>query len=500
MSTNKTILLNLLWKEWREHCGRMIACCAIVGVWCAMEFGRDARAVEISFISVLIVSVVVLPIFICMAIGAEWASGSLAMLLSRPVPPWRVLAVKTVVGCATCLAPVLTIGLMAWLLMGPKVAQKLAIGQSTLLAGLAAVTVYIWMLALSSRRPNEAAVGLTCLLFLVVCAVLSVLLDELHMEMAFTYGARDRLWETYPLWTAVLIGTITALHWVWAAWLFGGPPTSKDRAASPATRGRVAERPLQSFSFIPIAALLWKEWRINRIWCIGMLGVFAGLFMFAEGDVRVWLSWFALMVVVLAVLVPVTGLGRELDPSLHDLLRARPISPGQWFFTKYGFGLGVVLIPLVLSPLLVLGILIYWAVVHHRTPEQLGWQLLIPLLFLYVGVILAYSVSTLITCTVRQPIYSGILSTGLVMMIYLLPATYDLDRWGYALFCYLADRDPQRDIPADFVHMFWLVMTAMAVLASGGSTWLAWRIVRWQWWTEPFEGIDRNVQHSISAN
>src|SRR5688572_9074845 len=117
MNMDKKILGNLLWKEWREHRMRIAACCAVVGVAAAVGLAGNPRIADIMFTFLLGIAAVVLPMFICMALGAERASGSLTTLLVQPVTPPMVLAVKTLLGLITSVAPVLTIGLIGAFLL-----------------------------------------------------------------------------------------------------------------------------------------------------------------------------------------------------------------------------------------------------------------------------------------------------------------------------------------------------------------------------------------------
>ena len=125
--------------------------------------------------------------------------------------------------------------------------------------------------------------------------------------------------------------------------------------------------------------------------------------------------------VVVALVVGVGTFVSEVQPGLMTFWRSRPISPSKWFWTKYLTGLAAVLLFL-LVPILLFCVAA-WTLGGEVLPngEPFGrsrvgpW----PLLWAFASVTcLAYSIAVCLTCLVRQAVYAGILSLGLLLVAF----------------------------------------------------------------------------------
>jgi ABC-type transport system involved in multi-copper enzyme maturation permease subunit len=502
---NRQAFIALLWKEWREHQMRMVALCAVVAVWAVMQFpggsGHYTRSVDSAFLVILMVAAVVMPIFVTMAIGSERASGSLDVLLHQPVPPELVLAVKTLIGAVTCLFPVLLIGLLGWLLIDPRQVPPDEVLDSTGFAAAGAVTAYLWMISLSARASNETVVGVTCVIVL-VGSWLAIGLGSTMVEV-YTGGRWDlERWVERNPWVAgpSLVALTCAIWWA-SACAFGAPPRRRSQAAAVDSTA-----PTWPVKVLPTTdhALRWKERLSNSGWSITAL-IVLGALSFLEWvqayryDLDDVLPYFLLAAVFLAVLLPVTSLGRDLRPGVFEMLQATPIDPRLWFQTKYRKGRWAVLWPCTI-PLAIGGVLHFltevaipaWAggattgqIVRWFLIEQL-WHVTVALALAGSVVLLIYSASFLLGCALRQPVYAGMLATGFALMLMTVPETYDWERTVYRIF---TGGDAVHGVPRSFTHSLWLVTSIAAFALSSLAKRAAWWVVRTSWPSERHRGV-----------
>ena len=185
-----------------------------------------------------ILGATVLPLLVSMGlVAAEREEGSLEGLLALPVSPWGVLGVKTAVGLAVCVAPLVAAALVVCLMAGGReetTGRILRIYAGC--GGLGACTL-VWFLAFGVRQPTDARAALVAVVvFVVACVVVVVYNDFRHvtflrplwmlnpMELLSALGDRDTAGAAGRIAGLVLgQGAMAALLFVWAGRRFRRP-------------------------------------------------------------------------------------------------------------------------------------------------------------------------------------------------------------------------------------------------------------------------------------
>lgn len=155
---------SLLWKEWHEQAWKLAFGCLLMGMFAlvGLRTRMMADAAMISWICLL--ALLLLPTMAAAGlIPAERDEGTLEMLLALPITPRRVLLSKTIVGVLLCVGPLLTaMAISLWAASGREMSAA-AIIRLYAQALAAALSLFAWMFALTSRLPSEARAGLICL-------------------------------------------------------------------------------------------------------------------------------------------------------------------------------------------------------------------------------------------------------------------------------------------------------------------------------------------------
>ena len=151
-----------------------------------------------------------------------------------PIEPWRILAAKTLMGVVLCVGPLLVAAIVSWLVAGGREIYLSSIfdfyGRST----VAALLLFFWMMALTSRLPSEARAGLVAVGIL-ICWMLGTGLappDAPRLLLAASPLAFLRSWFSasengLPLFVAPLLQVvIVVVLWTSTLKLFG---VSSDR-------------------------------------------------------------------------------------------------------------------------------------------------------------------------------------------------------------------------------------------------------------------------------
>jgi hypothetical protein len=152
---------NLLWKEWHEQAWQLAFGCVVLSAMAAI--GLHARMVPDSAMVdwVCFLGVMGLPVLASTAlVPAERADGGLASLVALPVTPARILAAKTLLGLLLCAGPLLVAGAVSVVLAGGREVYTGEIVATYGRSALSASALFVWMLALTVRLPNEARAAL----------------------------------------------------------------------------------------------------------------------------------------------------------------------------------------------------------------------------------------------------------------------------------------------------------------------------------------------------
>jgi hypothetical protein len=163
------VLRSLFWKEWHEQRWKvlfgsvLIAGCAVVGL--KTRILPD----EAILVSYAVGAAFLLPILAAMdLVAAERADGSLSTLISMPVRPWMVLAVKMVVASLACIVPQAA-GMVAAILMagGRELRTSHFVGAFAGCTGVS-LCLLMWTVGFSVRQPSEARAALVGLAVIVL--------------------------------------------------------------------------------------------------------------------------------------------------------------------------------------------------------------------------------------------------------------------------------------------------------------------------------------------
>jgi hypothetical protein len=217
-------MLSLLWKEWHEQRWKLGFASLVL---CAMAWiGLNARIIDDESM-VMWVCFIALALPVSYATGllpAERGEGSFESLLAMPVAPWRILAAKTLTGLLLCAAPPAAAAAVSILLAGGREMESAAFVALYGRTVLAAICLFIWMLALTSRLPNETRAGLLAigvLIFWILATVgLSVQffppLARVFSPLGFVWGMAGEGAISLRAMLAAEIPIAAAL-WIWTS-------------------------------------------------------------------------------------------------------------------------------------------------------------------------------------------------------------------------------------------------------------------------------------------
>ena len=340
------MILSLLSKEWRELRWKLLGVCAIVAA--SVLFGAwrtsDTTNAEIAVVgTVIALAAVVWPIFVSMGLVApERASGRLSYLIALPIRPWVVLAVKTLAGTVVCVPPILVAGGIGYLIgAGEDRPPQLSLHMTMVLGVVASIMLLVWSLAFGVREQSELRAGLIGICVFVGWSAIAWLWDAVgvHEDSA--------IWLLHPLALLAVVSEIggfwpwalaapcqvliVAGLWLWAASRFTATGTRRKPVPVPA-RVREALTPR-------VRMLVWKEWHELRGVFLFALVVFAGLPLAYDTVVSIgagrmmFQTGIGLVVALgglLAIIVGVSAVCRDVEPGIQTFWRSRPIPPASW--------------------------------------------------------------------------------------------------------------------------------------------------------------------------
>ena len=223
----------LLWKEWHEQSWKL-GFGSLVLVALAL-IGLHSRIIddESMVMFVCFLGVILLPVLSSTGlVPAERSEGSLESLLALPITSRRILVAKTAMGLLLCAAPLLLAGLISILTAGGREMTSEAMFTLYARSALAAISLFIWMLALTIRLPNETrasllAVGLLIFWMLATEGLRFPSVPQLAFDispLAFVYR-RDTgregwriIWSFSPLGGVLITqAVVVAILWWWAS-------------------------------------------------------------------------------------------------------------------------------------------------------------------------------------------------------------------------------------------------------------------------------------------
>src|ERR1700733_14597713 len=154
----------LLWKEWHEQSWKLGFGCIVLAALALIGLRSRIVADETMVMWVCLLGVGLLPVLASTGLlPAERAEGSFEMLLSLPVDPRRILIAKTLMGIALCVGPMAVAAIVSVLAAGGRELSAVAMLDLYACSTLTMLSLFVWMLALTARLPNEARAGLLAL-------------------------------------------------------------------------------------------------------------------------------------------------------------------------------------------------------------------------------------------------------------------------------------------------------------------------------------------------
>jgi ABC-type transport system involved in multi-copper enzyme maturation permease subunit len=229
------MIRQLLWKEWREQRWKLAFGVVILVGFTAV--GLRTRILPDDAVVTLgagFGGIAFALLAVMGTVAADRYEGTLGQLLALPVRSWVVLLVKTVVGLAVCLGPLVAASILAVFTVGGREVSVSAMGDRYLVCAALATALFIWALAFGIRQPSEARAALAALGVGAAWLLSMVLLEIARQSSAPVIKvAADGLgylspfgasyWRTWPSGHLLVQAAIAVALWLWAARRFSRP-------------------------------------------------------------------------------------------------------------------------------------------------------------------------------------------------------------------------------------------------------------------------------------
>jgi hypothetical protein len=219
----------LLWKEWHEQSWRLGFGCIVLGAMALIGLHARIVADNTMMMWVCFIGITLLPVLsITGLLPAERSEGTFESLLALPVAPWKILAAKTAMGLVLCAGPLIAAATISVLDAGGREMPDADILRLYGNSILSAISLLIWMMALTARLPSEARAGLLATGILILWSLATVGLGYRSVPplartispLAFVYQFSD-VREIGPLLpesvNLLVTALIAILLWIWTA-------------------------------------------------------------------------------------------------------------------------------------------------------------------------------------------------------------------------------------------------------------------------------------------
>jgi hypothetical protein len=221
----------LIWKEWHEQSWKLGFGCLVLSALALIGLRSRIVSDESMMMTVCFMGIALLPVLSSTGlIPAERAEGSFESLLALPVTPRKILMAKTEMGIVLCAGPMVAAAIVSLLAAGGREMTDTTMidlyGRST----LAALSLFIWMLALTAHLPSEARAGLVAMGVLILWMLATVGLVQPSVPtwvfafspMSFIYGYSGGFAGSPQLAAALTIQPVIAVGlWFWTAKILG---------------------------------------------------------------------------------------------------------------------------------------------------------------------------------------------------------------------------------------------------------------------------------------
>ena len=228
---------SLVWKEWHEQRWRLSFGVFLLGMFTLI--GLRTRIMpdeQIIIMGTMMIGGMLFPLMVSMGLVApERADGTIVRLLALPVPAWKVLAAKGVVGAAVCVAPIVVSTGIAAVIAGDREMSREQFWGMHGIAVVLSLAMFAWLTAASVRQPSEARAGLVGAGFIVgwfllvgVAAAVQEAgtVSRTHEWVATVSPIGAVMLKDASIPRAAVIGlqvlSISAA-WCWAAWRIAKP-------------------------------------------------------------------------------------------------------------------------------------------------------------------------------------------------------------------------------------------------------------------------------------
>jgi len=165
----------LLWKEWNEQSWKLGFGCIVLSTLAFI--GLRARIVPDETIEMYVcfLGLALLPILSSTGlIPAEHDDGTMESLLALPVTPRCILAAKTISGILLCAGPMIAAAAVSLAVAANREMTVAATIMLYVRSTLTALSLFIWMHALTVRLPTEARAALLALGLLILWLIASI--------------------------------------------------------------------------------------------------------------------------------------------------------------------------------------------------------------------------------------------------------------------------------------------------------------------------------------
>ncbi len=150
----------LIWKELRENASGtalgIFILCGFTGVALHSRIIPDSEVLIFCAMMAVVLSV----FFAMWPIAGDRREGTIGLLLSLPIHPWKILMIKALVTAVLLTLPILMALTMFVVIAGDREASTEFMFRFFKFLSPICVGVYLWVLCLGVRQPSEARVGL----------------------------------------------------------------------------------------------------------------------------------------------------------------------------------------------------------------------------------------------------------------------------------------------------------------------------------------------------
>ena len=473
-----SICLNLGWKELHELKWvtlSTLAAAAAIPAYCTV---RDPQ-VATFWVQMMLV---IYPFFGGICFGMRAAAGERArrtapLLAAMPVRPPLLGLFKLLPTLIAVLIPVLLLTLLGLAMKrveAPELAGRGNLYAAGIVSALCSIHITLLVAVFGAGRRTEVFAAGRAMLVIGLWAVAAMVAVSYfpayrYVQIIRWIGPPFELFDgalTDPGWDVLERPahlTLVAISIVALAIVF---VVRYQRTLAPIGQGEWLAWKLGGWSparlSSPLSALMWKQFReavplgglvlgLAVIFSVVLGGTYEDTFGFLI--VRA-IGLFSVLVCmggfVLAILIGVGTFAPDLEGPMNTFWRSRPISPSQWFWTKYLVGLGTLVVGLGVPALAA-----FMIVVATLGPLDFVHEIVNDSLWVLLGWFGMFSAAVAAACLVRHTLYAAILAVGLVAASFTL-----VSWWDAALFSGLPLESPAEDAA------IWL-MAAVGCIAVG---------------------------------